>query len=104
MVISDTGPLLAFANTDLLCVLERLFTRVHVPQAVHDECHGRQGRDTARIDHAVEQGWLAVLPTRSDEPLAEANRTRREALGILRHVRACPADAWRDGWDCAQSA
>ena len=25
--------------------------------------------------------------------LAEANRTRREALGILRHVRACPADA-----------
>ena len=25
--------------------------------------------------------------------LGEANRTRREALGILRHVRACPADA-----------
>jgi len=25
--------------------------------------------------------------------LAEANRVRREALGILRHVRACPADA-----------
>ena len=25
--------------------------------------------------------------------LAEANRVRRDALGILRHVRACPADA-----------
>ena len=25
--------------------------------------------------------------------LAEANRTRRDALGILRHARACPADA-----------
>ena len=39
--------------------------------------------------------------------LAEANRVRRDALGILRHVRACPADAeslgraftrlWRQG-------
>ena len=74
MVISDTGPLLAFAKTDLLSVLERLFTRVHMPQAVHDECHGRQGRDTARIDHAVEQGWLAVLPTRSAEPPGSERR------------------------------
>ena len=39
--------------------------------------------------------------------LAEANRIRREALDVLRHVRACPADAqslgpafarlWRQG-------
>ena len=30
---------------------------------------------------------------RARSELAEANRTRREALAILRHARACPADA-----------
>ena len=35
--------------------------------------------------------------TQARSELAEANRTRRDALGILRHVRACPVDATRSG-------
>ena len=50
---------------------------------------------------------LRCVALRARAELAEANRVRREALGILRHVRACPADAeslapafarlWRQG-------
>ena len=35
---------------------------------------------------------LRNLAARARSELAEANRTRREALGILRHLRDCPAD------------
>ena len=50
---------------------------------------------------------VRCLAMRARSELAEANRLRREALDILRHVRACPADAeslgpafarlWRQG-------
>ena len=36
---------------------------------------------------------IRCIAGRARSELAESNRIRREALGILRHVRACPADA-----------
>ena len=59
----------------------------------------------AELDRECDEVHRAAMRARSG--LAEANRVRREALGILRHVRACPADAdtlrpafarlWRQG-------
>jgi len=37
IVISDTSPLIAFAALGKLSVLNELFGRVSVPQAVHEE-------------------------------------------------------------------
>ena len=61
-VISDTGPLIAFGKADLLSVARRLFTRFGIPDAVWRECLGRGGEDTLRIEEAVREGWLEVLP------------------------------------------
>ncbi len=59
----------------------------------------------AELERECDAVRCAAMRARSG--LAEANRVRREALGILRHVRACPADAeslgpafarlWRQG-------
>ena len=59
----------------------------------------------AELDRDCDQVRCTAMRARSD--LAESRRIRREALGILRHVRACPADAeslgpgfarlWRQG-------
>ncbi len=59
----------------------------------------------AELERECDGVRCVALRARSE--LAEANRIRREAFGILRHVRACPADAetlgpafarlWRQG-------
>ena len=59
----------------------------------------------AELDRECDEVRCTAIRARSE--LAEANRIRREALGILRHVRRCPADAqslgpafrrlWRQG-------
>ena len=59
----------------------------------------------AELERDCDHVRRAALRARSQ--LAESNRVRREALAILRHVRACPADAdflgpafarlWRQG-------
>ena len=45
----------------------------------------------AELERECDEVRCRALRARSE--LVEANRVRREALGILRHVRACPADA-----------
>ena len=66
----------------------------------------------AELDRDCDAVRCAAVRARSE--LAEANRVRREALGILRHLRACPADAeslgpafarlWRQGLAGRRSA
>ena len=59
----------------------------------------------AELERECDGSRNRAIEARSE--LAEANRVRREALGILRHLRACPADVeslgppfarlWRQG-------
>ena len=49
----------------------------------------------AELERECDEVRRTAMRARSE--LAEANRVRREALGILRHLRDCPADA--DGLD-----
>lgn len=78
-VISDTGPLIAFAKADLLGVPRRLFTSIRIPEAVWRECHGRPGEDTLRIVDAVQEGWLQVEPP-------PTNPTSRVPPHLVRHL------------------
>ena len=65
----------------------------------------RMAELVAELERECDEVRCVALRARAE--LAEANRVRREALGILRHVRACPADAesvgpafarlWRQG-------
>lgn len=60
VVVVDTGPLIALAQTDTLSVLRHLFGRCCLPEAVRMECFARRGVDTRRIERALEAGWLVV--------------------------------------------
>ena len=60
LVIADAGPLIALAGIDRLDLLRDLFGRVTVPGAVRRECLAKEGKDRARIEAAIEVGWLAV--------------------------------------------
>ena len=60
VVVVDTGPLIALANTDTLSVLHHLFGRCCLPEAVRTECFARHEVDTRRIEQALGAGWLVV--------------------------------------------
>ena len=74
-VISDAGPLIAFAKVDLLFVLRDLFAHIRVPRAVWAECHGHQGQDTERLERAAASGWLEVVADPEDSPPYATSRT-----------------------------
>ena len=62
IVISDAGPLIAFASIDALFVLQNLFFEVSVAESVKCECLGKPGIDGHRIETAIDEGWLLIFP------------------------------------------
>ena len=62
VVISDTGPLIALAKVDSLFVPRALFSRLRIPEAVLHECVRKPGSDARRIERAVRDGWIGVVP------------------------------------------
>lgn len=62
-VISDAGPLIAFAKVDSLFIPRDLFSRLRIPEAVWSECQEKAGEDSRRIEQAVNEGWVDVVST-----------------------------------------
>ena len=62
VVISDAGPLIALAKTDSLFILQALFSRIRIPEAVRLECLRKPGEDSRRVEQAMHDGWLGVAP------------------------------------------
>ena len=60
VVVSDSGPLIAFARIDSLFIPKRLFSRIRIPEAVWSECREKPGEDCRRIEQAADAGWLSV--------------------------------------------
>ena len=62
-VVADAGPLIALARTERLDLLRRLYRRVVIPPAVHDELSIGSDRPGAkRLAGALSGDWLAVEP------------------------------------------
>ena len=61
-VISDAGPLIALAKVDSLFIPKDLFSRLRIPEAVWSECQEKEGEDSRRIEQAVNEGWVDVVP------------------------------------------
>ena len=60
-VVADTGPLIALARVEHLELLPRLYGRIIVPSAVHDELALDSDRPGARVlSGAFNVGWLTV--------------------------------------------
>ena len=58
-VVADTGPLIALARAERLELLRRLYERVVVPPAVHDELALDSDRPGARVlAGAFDAGWI----------------------------------------------
>lgn len=83
VIISDTGPLLAFAGVNQLTILQQLFTTVWIPQAVWRESQTHNDAAAEQISHARQQGWLQVMtaPPPQDFP-ASLGDGEQEALQL----------------------
>jgi predicted nucleic acid-binding protein len=62
IVISDAGPLIAFASIDALGVLQKLFSEISITESVKDECLRKPGTDSQHIETAIDEGWLVIIP------------------------------------------
>ncbi len=60
IIIADAGPLIAFAKTKHLLLLQQLFGQVWIPSAVKKECLAKPGLDADRIAIAIKDSWLVV--------------------------------------------
>jgi len=62
---SDAGPLIWLARCGNLCLLEKLYSEIMIPEAVYEEAVSRgveEGyEDALIISGAVEAGWIRVL-------------------------------------------
>jgi predicted nucleic acid-binding protein len=71
IVIADAGPLIAFASIDALCVLQNLFSEISVAESVKGECMRKPGIDSQRIETAIDEGLLVIIPPGAiTEPLS----------------------------------
>lgn len=72
VIISDTGPLLAFAGINQLTILQQLFKTVWIPQAVWLESQVHSDSAAQHIAAALQQGWLQVVtvPTPQGFPVS----------------------------------
>ncbi len=71
IVITDAGPLIAFAGIDALFILQSLFSEVSVAESVKRECLAKPGKDRQRIETAIDAGWLVIFsPELASEPLS----------------------------------
>ena len=72
VIISDTGPLLAFAGINQLTLLQQLFKTVWIPQAVWLESQAHSDAAAQQITVALQQGWLQVVtaPVPQDFPVS----------------------------------
>ena len=68
LVVSDAGPLIALARIDSLFILEHLFSRIRIPEAVWLECREKPGEDSRRIERAASEGWLNVASVTVEQP------------------------------------
>ena len=72
VIISNTGPLLAFAGIHQLTVLQQLFKTVWIPQAVWQESQAHSDDAAQQVAAALQQGWLQVVtvPPPQDFPVS----------------------------------
>jgi len=91
MIVSDSGPIIAFSRIGRLDILHELFSRVIIPDAVHDELimkgQGRQG--AIEISQSL---WIQHRTVANQAYLERLARTihagEREAIAIAREMNA----------------
>jgi len=72
-IITDAGPLIAFAGIDALFVLQELFSEISIVEAVKRECLAKTGTDSQRIEAAIDTGWVKIVASGvATEPLSPA--------------------------------
>ncbi len=92
MIVSDSGPLIAFGKIGRLNLLETLFRRVLIPDAVfHEVVVAGRGRPGSR--NVAKSAWLERRPLTDRAPLAQLpsniHAGEREAI-LLAHTLGLP--------------
>ena len=66
--VTDASPLIALAKIGEFGLLQQLFGRVHVPDAVCREIRAKRDACAAELDAAMAAGWMAVVSVESSLP------------------------------------
>ena len=96
MIVSDSGPIIAFSRVGRLDILKRLFGHVIIPDAVYEELvvmgKGRPGEPEVR-----QSAWIQRRSVRNRERMDRFSQkpTRRRAGCHIPCSRACGAVAHR---------
>jgi hypothetical protein len=87
MIVSDTGPIIAFARLGRLSLLRQLFDVLIIPEAVFDELV-RSGSDQPGAPEAIQGEWIQRRAITDPEAVAQLpprlHAGEREAL-VLAH-------------------
>ena len=88
MMVSDSGPIIAFSRIGRLDILRRLFGQVVVPNAVHNELVVR-GRGRPGSDEVTRSTWIQRRATGSLdelEGLSGLHEGEREAIALAHEL------------------
>ena len=88
MMVSDSGPIIAFSRIGRLDILRRLFGQVIVPNAVHNELVVR-GRGRPGSDEVTRSTWIQRRATGSLDELEGLSRLHegeREAIALAHEL------------------
>lgn len=76
VVVADTTPLRYLAEIDLLFVLPRLFTTIHIPVSVYAELQQTATPPLVRHQFTTPPSWLIITP---DAPLGDTGLNSLDA-------------------------
>ena len=99
MIVADTGPLIAFARTGNLHLLEKLFSEIWIPHGVYVEIGPKSDKPGARvIVSAIQKGWIKItdpIDLRQFPPLlpaVDAGESEAIYLALTKKARALLMD------------
>ncbi|MGB9776995.1 MAG: DUF3368 domain-containing protein [Anaerolineae bacterium] len=85
-VVSDTGPLIAFAKADCLAILKRMFGQIHIPPAVYRELMAKSGPEAERLDYALFDFIITTaapsIPAEVEEATSRLGPGEKQAIAL----------------------
>ena len=81
-IVCNATPLINFSAIDHLDILQALFGRVMIPQAVYSETTVPGFRGTQAVLQAIDSGWLQVSPAPVVDLPATIDDGAREAIAL----------------------
>ena len=90
-IVSNTGPIIALSSVNHLEILDKLFSSVSIPEAVHKEILDG-GASNAGIKSYNEASWIheQIVSIRKEQAGVQSGPQAGSQPGIIRRKKAAP--------------